>query len=122
MEYVIRVTTTGSAGAAAGTGSSESPVRGYLEAIQVAYTNQPATTDVTVSEVGGMARTLLTRTNSSTGGVFYPRAQASDSTGTAISGQYGRLYLSGATVTVSVAEGDAAGVVLVRMIVVEEGV
>jgi hypothetical protein len=107
-EYKIRVTTTGSAGSATGTGVSSSPVRGVLNAIQIDYhASAPAgTTDVTIAESTGMTRTFLTRTNTATDGVFYPAAAQHDNTGTALS-SYTPYILMGDLVTVTVAQCDA---------------
>ncbi len=59
-EYVIHVTTTGSAGSATGTGTSDELVTGYIEAVlHDFHASAPATTDSTVAEVGGLARTIL---------------------------------------------------------------
>lgn len=62
----IKVTTTGGAGVATGAGRiGISPAR--LAGIQVDYTSQPATTDVTVKCVfAGITKTLLTLTNANT--------------------------------------------------------
>lgn len=123
MEHVIKVTTTGSAGAAAGTGTSDNVITGYLEAIQVDYTSQPATTDVTVAEAQAPARTLLALTNNNTDAVKYPRVQVHDTAGTALTldgtrANVTRIYLSGVRVTVTVAQGDAAtNGLIVRLLV-----
>lgn len=106
--HIVKVTTTGSAGSASGSALSAIPIKGYLEAITVVYASQPATTDVTIAESGGAGRTLLTLTNGNTNTTKYPRPQAHDGTGTAITGEYTRVYVPGDYVSVSVAQGDAA--------------
>lgn len=106
--HIVKVTTTGSAGSASGSALSAIPIKGYLEAITVVYASQPATTDVTIAESGGAGRTLLTLTNGNTNTTKYPRPQAHDGAGTAITGQYWRVFLPGDYVSVAVAQGDAA--------------
>lgn len=107
-DYKIKVTTTGSAGSATGTGVSRRPVSGVLGSIQIDYhASAPgATTDVTIAESTGMTRTFLTRTNTATDGVFYPAATQQDGTGTALT-SYSPYILVGDYVTVTVAGCDA---------------
>lgn len=108
-EIILKVTTTGADGAGAGTQQTETPVHGFLETIQLDYhASAPgATMDVTITEVGGLGRTFLTRLNTATDGVFYPRVQAQDSAGADITGQYTWFYLSGVHVLVTVAQSNA---------------
>lgn len=107
-DYKIKVTTTGSAGSASGTGTSNKPVRGVLGAVSIAYhASAPAgTTDVTIAESSGLARTLLTRTNTATSATFYPAATQHDGTGTALT-SYTPYILVGDYITVTVAQCDA---------------
>ncbi len=93
--YEIEVTTVGAAGAAAGSADMEpgdlfesaAQWKGqvpWLEAIQVEYDPAaPATTDVTLTEVGGLGRTLLTLANNKTSGTYYPRYAVHDAVGAA---------------------------------------
>lgn len=90
--YTLNITTTGSAGAASGEATLPSSLFTQLASLhhapilwglQVHYNaSAPATTDLVVSEVGGLGRTLLTLTNRNTDGLFYPRYAVHDGLGT----------------------------------------
>lgn len=121
-EHVIQVTTTGSAGSATGATESEDLVYGFIEAIKLDYhASAPATTDLTIAEVEGMARTLFTRTNSATDGTFYPLIQAQDTTGTNITGVYSGIYVEGVHLNVSLAQSDALTNAVVVRILLSDG-
>lgn len=109
MERILKVTTTGANGSAGGTAQTTLPVTGFIESIQVDYdgTAPGGTTDLTLTEVGGQGRTILTRTNTATDGLFYPRVPAQDTNGADITGQYTWLYLSGAHILATVAQCNA---------------
>jgi len=89
--YTIRVTTTGEAGSAVGEATALNNPFGkwpfsnrapFLWALKVDYhASAPETTDVVISEDGGLGRTLLTLSNRNTDGVFYPRYPTHDATG-----------------------------------------
>lgn len=100
----VNVTTTGGSGASAGTGTSGA-IRGILMAVKVTYTSQHANTDVTITEVGGLGRTILTLTNINTTGTYYPRIALHDTTGVALAGQYAPFDLS-TPILVTVAQGN----------------
>lgn len=108
-EVQLKVNTTGSAGAATGFAQTAIPVSGFIESIQLTYDGSaPAlTTDVTITEVDGHGRTILTRTNTATNGVFYPRVPVQDTLGANIAGEYTRMYLAGAHIKVQVDQCDA---------------
>jgi hypothetical protein len=118
MIAVIRVTTTGSNGSAAGAATSEFQLRGFLECIKTDFTAQPSTTDVTITEADGMQRTLLTLTSGNTDAVDFPRYLIQDNAGADIAANYTRLWLDG-KVTVTVAQGDNNGTVAVYVQVSE---
>ena len=100
------VTTTGSAGSASGTASVS--LVGYLNAIKIDWhASAPATSDITIIEVGGLARTIYTKSNSVTDVTFYPALQQGDNTGTAITGAYGRVYIPYVALTISIVQCDA---------------
>lgn len=86
--YTIRVTTTGSAGSAAGTGTLPFKLAmAAIDAIKVDYhASAPATTDVTITETEGLQQTVLTLTDNKDDGTYYPRHAIHDPTGAAISG------------------------------------
>lgn len=100
----VNVTTTGGSGASAGTGTS-GKISGLLMSIKVTYTAQHANTDVTITEVGGLGRTLLTLTNVNMTGTYYPNVAAQDTVGAAITGQYRPFELS-TPILVTVAQGN----------------
>jgi hypothetical protein len=119
-ELIIRTSPTGGAGAATASVQSEQAVYGTLRHISVQYTSMPATTDVTITEVGGLSRVLLTLTNVNTSGVYTPGAQLTDAVGAAIAAQFTQIALAG-KIQVDVAQGDAVALgVIVRVLVQEE--
>lgn len=125
-EYIVKVTTTGAAGSAAGTGTTEAGVRGFIESIQVDYhASAPATTDVTIAEASNMARTLLTLTNNATDKIVYPRVQVHDTAGAALTldgtrANVARIYVPGVKLTVTLAQCDAlTDAVVVRIVTAE---
>ena len=87
-DYTLVVNTTGSAGSATGSKTTPALESGQvLEAIKVDYHGSaPATTDLVVSEVGGLQQTLLTLTNTNTDGIYYPRHALHDAVGAEGSG------------------------------------
>jgi hypothetical protein len=107
MLLVIPVTTTGSAGSAAGTADSATPVRGTIQGIALDYDGAaPATTDVTITEVGGLGRTILTLTNVNADGIYFPQQQISDNAGVAKT-FYAPFYIDWQKIRVTVAQADA---------------
>lgn len=107
MLQAIKVTTTGSAGAATGTTTSTFQVRGFLMGVRNNYhASAPATTVVTITEAGGMQRTLLTAPASATDVTFNPQALVNKPDGTSAS-FYWPFYLDGVNITVTVTLSDA---------------
>ena len=101
----IKVTTTGGAGVATGSGVSASPIMGKIRGIQYAYhASAPATTDVTVKRTGGA--NLHVRSNSVTPGMVVPAAAPEDAAGAAIAGAALPPPIAD-SVTVTVAQCDA---------------
>lgn len=81
--YQLAVDTTGDAGDATGEETTDTTVYALLSNIKIDYNaSAPATTDVTISEDGGLGRTLLTISNNNTDGVYNPGEKFHDSTGT----------------------------------------
>lgn len=104
----VPVTTTGSAGSATGEVTTDAPggIRGYLENVYVDYhASAPATTDVTISEADGPARTLLTLTDTNTDADVAPRKLEQDTVGADLASST-RYSLAG-QITVTVAGADA---------------
>lgn len=122
LEVILKVTTTGGAGVSAGAATSDLPVTGYVEAIQADYhASAPATTDLTITEAGGLARTLLTLANTATDAVKYPRVQVHDTAGTALTldgtrTNVARFYVAGQKLTATLAQcDDLTNAVVVRI-------
>lgn len=105
----IEVTTTGSAGSAAGTGAVAVPAGAEVLALHIDYhASAPATTDVTLSAVGEPdSQTIETITSSVTDGWHYPRQQVRDSAGALVAGAYDRFIAHAGILTVAVAQCDA---------------
>ncbi len=106
-KFEIKITTTGSAGSASGSGHSATPL-GQLVALHLDYhASAPATTDVTVTAPGNPAAlTVLTLSDNNTDGWYFPKTQDHDNTGSAVTGSYSDplLHLG---VDISVAQADA---------------
>lgn len=76
-------TLAGATGSAAGTAISQFPISGELLAVYVNYTGGTSTEDVTISTVNGGV-TLLALSNNQTDGWYYPRVQAHNTSGSAL--------------------------------------
>lgn len=124
-EHLIKVSPTGVDGSASGENTSEAGPHGFLEAVHIDYTTQHANCDVTLTEASGAARTLLTKTNTNTDTVFYPRVQVHDTSGAALTldgtrASTSRIYLCGNKLTAAVAQGtEVTNGVIVRVLVSE---
>lgn len=106
----MKLTTTGSDGSATATGTTAIPggIQGFLYAIHVKplVAGWAATTDITITEVGGPARTILTLTDKSSTAVTYPvRVAEVGSTGSATGG-YAPLAFDAAQFTVTMAQAN----------------
>lgn len=109
--HELTVAVAGEDGSAVGSGLTQRPVNGFIEAIKVTYTDQPGTCDVTITErASGQA--ILTLTDANTSGWFYPRAQIDTPAGAAIADQYGKIAVDD-HVNVAVEDGDAGSVAIV---------
>lgn len=84
----VTVTTTGSAGSAAGTGDTEVVVNGRVSRVDVNYhASAPATTDVTIAEINTQIPiTLASLADNNTDKQLFPTVQLTDNGGT------GRTY------------------------------
>lgn len=93
-----------------GTATHPNVIGGTLYAIYYQRgTLDNSTTDVTISVTGtpeGDDKTLLTLTNVTASGWYYPRFQACDNVGSAISGEYDEVLVVGKPKVV-VAQGGA---------------
>jgi len=118
-DYIVNVTTAGSAGSATGEGYTK-PVNGFLVGIYFDFhASAAATTDTTVSAVT-TGLTLLTLTNTVTDAFHVVQKQASDNTGTAISGAYAYLPVEG-EIKIALAQCDALTNALVAHVYILEG-
>lgn len=78
----------------AGSTVSIGPIQGLLEHIRVAYTNGQATGDLTITDASNGV-SILALVNHNTNVNFAVRKQAVDTAGTAITGEYARIPVSG---------------------------
>ncbi len=103
ITQTVKVTTTGGAGAATGSGTSM-PVQGFLLDLFIDYhASAPATTDVTISQ--GTFGNIVVKSNNATDCWLAPRKQACDQAA-ADAGQYDLIPVTG-PLTVAVAQADA---------------
>lgn len=107
----LKVTTSGSAGSATGAATTNVPegLFGFLYSIVIKpnVSGWAGTTNITVTEVGGPARTLLTLTAKSSAAASYPlRIAEVGSTGTPLA-TYAPLALAGSQITVALAQANA---------------
>lgn len=121
MAFVTKaLTSTGSNGSATASGTTD-PIDGVIMSVKVAYGSQPATTDVTIAENGGLGRTILTLTNNNTTVTKNPRDALHDSTGTSQTGQWVPFTIGGFGLSISVAQGDNNGTVTVSVDYIPNG-
>lgn len=117
-EHSYTVTAAGENGSATGTTTTDG-LYGELIAISIVYsTSGVNTTDTTVVEASGMARTLLTNTNSDTDKVFYPSVPRQDTAGNDVTYDGTNeipmpFFLAGRKLTLTVAQGNAGTVVFI---------
>jgi hypothetical protein len=95
----IRVTTTGQDASATGTGYSASPINGELLALAINWhASAPDTSDIAVTVEADddlPAVSLYAKDNANTDATAYPHVQATDVAGSAISGVYDRIPVTG---------------------------
>ena len=91
------------------TGTVKVPFRaGYLHAVELDYhASAPATTTVVINENGTMARNLINAPAGNTDVTIYPVVQSQTIAGVALTGIYQKQYVSGNSLTVTVALSDA---------------
>lgn len=113
--YTIRVDSDGSGDGE--TTMSNTTVTGLLMGVRVTYGGTPdAGTDVTITESRDFGRTLLTRANTGTAGIFYPQVEITDGAGAGLS-SYVPIHLTGAPITVTIADAviDTVNAVVVQL-------
>ena len=104
----IGVTTTGTAGAATGSTTTETLFGELLDVFLDFHVSTPATTDTTIAYATGGAGVgnILVVTSSATDARIAPRQKCVDNANAAITNSFDRFWLNGA-ITVSLAEADA---------------
>lgn len=103
--YAIPVTTTGSAGSATGSATSETIIGELIDVYLDFHASAPATTDTTIA-FGVRGGTILAVSNSATDALIAPRQKLVDNANTAITNSFDCFYLN-QSVTISVAQCDA---------------
>ena len=121
--YVKTITTTGGAGTSSGSATISLTKPGYLKAIGIDYTAEPATTDVTlttrIGATAGFDSVVFSRQNSSTDlGLTRVVAAAVDGSATAVAASAASPppVIAG-VLTIAVAQGDNNGTVKVVLVV-----
>ena len=107
-KHTLKVTTTGSAGSASGSGHLSLPIS-RLVAVHLNYDSAApgGTTDVTITAPGNPAsRTLLTVSNNATDGWYFPKEQDMGNTGSLITGSYSDPLIHD-SLDMAVAQSDA---------------
>ena len=114
-QEVLRITTTGTAGAATGSAKSKA-INGFLLDVYLNFhASAPATTDTTVAMDEPDLGNLLVVTNSATDALIAPRQKPVDNANVAITNAHDRFPLSG-NITISLAGSDALTDALVATI------
>mgnify|MGYP001605581358 CR=1 FL=1 len=107
-KHTLKISTTGSAGVASGSGILSLPLCELLAIYLDYHASAPATTDVTVKSVGDPATvTLLTRSNSATDGWFYPTVNVHDNAAAAVTGAQAPPVVHAGALSIDVAQADA---------------
>lgn len=122
--YPIKVTTTGGAGVAAGTGSTERPVRGFVHGVYLNFhASAPgATTDTTLRTKGNSAPSydLVVVTNSATDVFLTLATKPVDVANGAIAASH-RPWPVADHLEISIAQADALTDCVVAHVLVDEG-
>ena len=113
--HKIEVTTTGSAGAATGTGVSPAPASGRVVAIHVDLPASPGTTTDIVVATNAPVLTILTLTNVTGDGWYFPRQLMDDTAGADLTGVYEALAVA-EYLTVSIAQSNAGAFVITVLV------
>lgn len=119
----IKVTTTGGAGVATGTGDSGKPIRGRVLGVYFNWhASAPATTDTTLRTKGNASPSynLLVVTNSVTDAFIVPAAKPVDNANAAITNAHTPFPVDD-YLEVSVAQCDALTNAVVAHVLVDDG-
>jgi hypothetical protein len=107
----VTIVTTGAAGAATGTGATDSLIKGHLYAIHLNYaTGISTTTDVTISQADPAANVLI-KANSATDAWYYPVVTQTVESGNS-AGTYQRMPIID-QLDISVAQSTASATGLI---------
>jgi hypothetical protein len=110
--HKIKVTTTGSAASATGSGSKAVP-KGELLSVYLDYhASAPASTDVILKSKAPSSgtppdQTIATVSNANTDAWEFPRQQVDNNAGAAVTGAYAPFVIHGGVLEVSITGGDA---------------
>ncbi len=116
----IRVTTTGSAGSAAGTGISSYPIVGRVVGLNVNFhASAPATTDTTIRTTAAPTYNIWAISNSVTDVFVQPAGKPVDNANAAITNAHAPIPVAD-YITVSVAQCDALTDAVVVTVLYEE--
>lgn len=104
----LAVTTTGSAGSATGSTTSETLFGEVLDVFLDFNASTPATTDTTIAYASGGAGggNILVVSDSATDARIAPRQKCVDNANAAITNSFDRFWLNG-QITISLAQSDA---------------
>lgn len=105
----VTVAVTGADGSAAGSGKTVRPVSGLVLAVNLKYTTQPGTVDVTVATQDAPTITPLTVSNANTDKWFFPRQLMGGTNGADLTGVYEPIPVADHLV-ITVAQGNAGSV------------
>ena len=112
---IIRVTTTGVAGSASGTGQTDHVITGVIVGANVNFhASAPATTDTTIRTTTAPTYNILVITNSATDAFIQPAGKPVDNANTAITNSHAPIPVND-RITVALAGSDA----LTNAVVVE---
>ena len=108
QKHELKISTTGGAGVATGSGILSLPLCELLAIYLNYHASAPATTDVTAKSVGDPATvTLLTRSNSATDAWLYPTVNVHDNVGVAVTGAQAPPVIHAGALSIDVAQCDA---------------
>ena len=117
--HELKVSTTGSAGSASGSGSLALPLCEVV-AVHVNFNSSaPNTTDTTIKATGNpLELTILTLSNDNTDKWVYPKTQDHDNAGSAVTGSYSSPVVHNHILTIDLAQCDALTDALVATILI----
>jgi len=107
-KHELKVSTTGSAGSASGSGSLALPLSELVAVHLNFHSSAPSTTDTTIKATGNpLELTILTLTNVNTDAWYYPKVQDDDDVGAAITGAYSDPVIHNKILNIDLAQCDS---------------